>query len=106
MKDNELYRAVMTLFGPVNTEHVHHEIRGLNIIIKLMKLITFHNWPRLLERKDSNYWLSYKFDSITKNKCESYKPHSQRELIGVSSTRKQRLTIRKIACFFLRYEYV
>lgn len=72
-KDNEAYSVVMTFFGFILPEYTKHEIRGLNIIVKLRKIINFYNWPRLLKCKDNNRWLKIKYDTISveeENKSE------------------------------------
>lgn len=63
MKDQEKFAAVLNLFGCVDVEYTMHEIRGLNIVIRLVKTLNRVSWPRLVQAKEKCHWLQYDFEA-------------------------------------------
>lgn len=49
--------AVMNFFGSVECDNVEHEVRGLNVIVRLRKCCPIM-WPRLLLAADKCTWIT------------------------------------------------
>lgn len=60
--DNQL--MVINLFGIINNKMVSHEIRGLNLIIRLPKNLPGIPWPRLTDEEEKFAHIKYNFDSL------------------------------------------
>ncbi|XP_053679144.1 uncharacterized protein LOC128730136 [Anopheles nili] len=55
--EGESYLLPLNLFGPVEPQHTTHEIRGLMIVIRLLKLVPTIGWPTLLNHTSKVPWL-------------------------------------------------
>lgn len=70
MLNNDLYSLSINLFGAVDNTILSHEIRGLNIVVRLVKAVKgagYFYWPHLIASESSNYtnkWLKYDYDAI------------------------------------------
>lgn len=53
----------LNLFGCIDVEFTSHEIRGLNIVVRLLKTFYDLAWPRLLENSEKPRWLSYNLEA-------------------------------------------
>lgn len=62
IKDKERFEDILNLFGCVDVKFTSHEVRGLNIIIRLKKTLATLNWPRLVQSQDKNQFIKYKMD--------------------------------------------
>lgn len=61
MRD-EYYAFVLHFLGNVCPDRTSHEVRGTNVIVRLVKQ-SFGIWPRLLNDNNTNYsWLMYDFN--------------------------------------------
>ncbi|KAJ6624811.1 putative ATP-dependent RNA helicase TDRD12, partial [Pseudolycoriella hygida] len=58
------FAAALNLFGCVNSERTSHEIRGLNIVVRLTKTLSKLSWPRLVQAKEKCHWLHYNLDNL------------------------------------------
>lgn len=57
---------MLHLFGCIETEYLSHEIRGLNIIIRMVKLNKGVTWPRLLIQPDFKpNWLTCNYEAVS-----------------------------------------
>lgn len=61
--NQEQFAAAINLFGCVDVEKSSHGIRGLNIVIRLVKSLNRFSWPRLVQTKEKLHWLQYNFDA-------------------------------------------
>ena len=52
------------LFGLVEPAMTHHKVRGLNVVVHLVKSLKQFLWPRMLAMTDKTPWLSYDYDAI------------------------------------------
>lgn len=57
------FAAVLNLFGCVDVQHTTHEIRGLNIVVRLMKTLNRLLWPKLVQAREKCHWLQYNFEA-------------------------------------------
>lgn len=63
ISNQEKFAAVCNLFGCIDAEYTFHGIRGLNVIIRLVKTLKNLSWPRLEKEKRKNNWLEYNFEA-------------------------------------------
>ncbi|XP_055845468.1 putative ATP-dependent RNA helicase TDRD12 [Episyrphus balteatus] len=54
---------ILNLLGYVKPEMVTHEIRGLNVVVRLVKDL-YMPWPRLLQDPTKFSWLKYNFNAM------------------------------------------
>ncbi|XP_065362954.1 putative ATP-dependent RNA helicase SoYb [Calliphora vicina] len=54
---------ILNLLGSIDPQCVSHEIKGLNVVIRLKKIV-FEKWPRLLREATKYSWLKYNFNSF------------------------------------------
>lgn len=54
---------ILNLLGYVRPEMVTHEIRGLNVVVRLVKDL-YMPWPRLLEDPTKFPWLKYNYNAV------------------------------------------
>lgn len=54
----------INFFGCIKTKYTSHEVKGLNVVVRLVKEIKT-NWPRLTKQNETERWLSYKTDAIS-----------------------------------------
>lgn len=55
---------VLHFFGSIDAEHTSHEIRGLNVIVRLAKTSVDWAWPQLTAENVKMHWLSYDYNAI------------------------------------------
>uniref|UniRef100_A0A1I8NZG2 RNA helicase n=1 Tax=Stomoxys calcitrans TaxID=35570 RepID=A0A1I8NZG2_STOCA len=72
IEDDE-FVVYLKLLGSVNPRHTSHEIKGLNVIIRLVKNV-FITWPRLLEEATKYSWLKYNYNSFDSGELEYIMP--------------------------------
>ncbi|XP_055390342.1 putative ATP-dependent RNA helicase TDRD12 [Condylostylus longicornis] len=62
--ENDLNVLCINLFGCIDA--VSHEIRGLNVAVRMIKTIKGKQfyWPRLTEETDKHLWLKYNYESL------------------------------------------
>lgn len=53
----------MNFLGGVNPELTSHEVRGLNVVVRLVKAFKGFAWPRICFESDKYLWLKYNFDA-------------------------------------------
>lgn len=73
MIEHERYENILNLYGCIDVEYTSHEIRGLNIVVRLMKTIPDVSWPRLVRSPDKNRYLKYKLDRVEEDSESSGK---------------------------------
>lgn len=54
---------ILNLLGSIDPKTVSHEIKGLNVVIRLKKIV-FQKWPRLLKDSTKYSWLKYNFNAF------------------------------------------
>lgn len=52
------------MFGAIVPNSTSHEIRGQNIVVRLLKLVEHINWPRLLNFNENNQNIKHSFDQM------------------------------------------
>lgn len=52
----------MNLFGCVEAKLTSHEVRGLDIVVRLKKTLATINWQRLVQSPDRNIFIKCKMD--------------------------------------------
>ncbi len=62
--DQEQFEALLNLFGCVDGEYTSHEIRGLNIVIRLVKTLNGLTWPRLIRANEKTHFIQYNFEAV------------------------------------------
>lgn len=55
---------VLHFFGAIDPEHTSHEIRGLNVVVRLVKTVPDWPWPYLTSEHKKFNWLSYDYNAI------------------------------------------
>lgn len=73
-KDDETYSVALNLFGFVVPKETQHYIRGLNICVKLKKLVCTEDWPRLTKLAEHPRNVTWRFDENkvkADNMCKS-----------------------------------
>uniref|UniRef100_A0A1Q3EW10 RNA helicase n=1 Tax=Culex tarsalis TaxID=7177 RepID=A0A1Q3EW10_CULTA len=55
--EGEKYLLSLVLFAAIRPEHAIHEVRGLSIMIRLVKLVQTMQWPSLMRQGDKVPWL-------------------------------------------------
>lgn len=55
---------LINLFGCINTEYTIHEVRGLNVYVRVLKSLKGFDWPRLTASADRYRWLKYNLNAI------------------------------------------
>lgn len=69
--NNDPAVAVINFFGPVECENVKHEVRGLNVIVRLRKSCLIM-WPRLLRASDKCTWIVQNMEAFSEEKVIDY----------------------------------
>lgn len=64
---------ILNLLGSINPQTVSHEIKGLNVIVRLQKVV-FEKWPRLLKESTKYSWLKYNFNAFDSMEMEYIMP--------------------------------
>lgn len=54
---------MINFFGPVECENVQHEVRGLNVYVRLCKSCPVM-WPRLLHASDKCTWIEQNMEAF------------------------------------------
>ncbi|XP_058065440.1 putative ATP-dependent RNA helicase TDRD12 [Anopheles bellator] len=57
VNDDDRYLLAVNLFQPIDPQRTHHEIRGLTIVLRLVKLIPGIRWHTLLNHSAKLPWL-------------------------------------------------
>ncbi|KAJ6632966.1 putative ATP-dependent RNA helicase TDRD12, partial [Pseudolycoriella hygida] len=63
IKNNVRFEAVWNLNACVEPQFTRHEIRGLNIVVRLKKSLSAILWPRLVQSREKNQFITKKVDS-------------------------------------------
>lgn len=63
LNKHEKFAAVMNLFGCIDVQNTVHGIRGLNIVVRLVKTLNRLSWPRLVQNKERCHYLQYDFEA-------------------------------------------
>lgn len=63
----------LNLLGSIEPMSVSHEIKGLNVIIRLKKNV-YVKWPRLLNESTKYCWLKYNFNAFDSIEMEYIMP--------------------------------
>ncbi|XP_018802414.1 PREDICTED: uncharacterized protein LOC108977261 isoform X2 [Bactrocera latifrons] len=74
------HALVLNLLGIVEPSLVSHEIRGLNVFVRLVKGV-FMKWPRLLQQTLRYPWLTYNLNALDLSEVEKLLPQQQLEMI-------------------------
>lgn len=64
-KDDRYEQALIDFYGTINAKDASHELRGLNIIVRLMKQTPRQDWPRLTESKDKSQFIKFSTEKIS-----------------------------------------
>lgn len=72
----EKYVLILNLLGSVDPQYVSHEIKGLNVVVRLVKYV-FEKWPRLLEQPIKYPWLKYNFNAFDSKEMEYIMPQQR-----------------------------
>ncbi|CAO1366134.1 unnamed protein product [Diamesa tonsa] len=62
--EDTLESAIVHFFGCIDASLSSHELRGLNITVRLAKKITGKSWPRLTQHPDKNHAIKYCTEEI------------------------------------------
>ncbi len=57
MLNNERYENILNLYGCVDAKYTSHDIRGLNIVVRVQKTFVGMHWPRLEQSPDRNLFI-------------------------------------------------
>ena len=63
----------MNLLGYIDPCCISHEIKGLNVIVRLTKLV-YEKWPRLLNESTKYCWLKYNFNAFDSSDIDNVMP--------------------------------
>uniref|UniRef100_W8AL25 RNA helicase n=1 Tax=Ceratitis capitata TaxID=7213 RepID=W8AL25_CERCA len=74
------FALVLNLVGMVEPSMVSHEIRGLNVLVRLIKGV-FMKWPRLLVQTTRYPWLTYNLNALDLTEVDKLLPQQQLEMI-------------------------
>lgn len=55
---------MLQFFGSIDAEYTSHDIRGLNVVVRLMKTVVGWTWPQLTAEHVKCHWLSYNYNAI------------------------------------------
>ncbi|KAM7346644.1 uncharacterized protein ACRADG_006487 isoform 2-T2 [Cochliomyia hominivorax] len=66
----------LNLLGSIDPQSVSHEIKGLNVVVRLKKIV-FEKWPRLLKEPTKYSWLKYNFNTFDANEMEYIMPQQR-----------------------------
>lgn len=55
---------MLRFFGCIDAEYTSHEVRGLNVIVRLKKTVEEYAWPQLTATNEKCHWLSYDYNAI------------------------------------------
>ncbi|XP_053949152.1 uncharacterized protein LOC128857417 [Anastrepha ludens] len=77
--NDQPYALVMNFLGIVEPSLVTHEIRGLNVVVRLVKGV-FMKWPRLLQQSTRFPWLNFNLNAIDLSEVENLLPQQQLEM--------------------------
>lgn len=89
-KNDEDYLLVINFFGCIDPEYTSHELRGLNIIVRLCKSVPLP-WPRLTKDTEKKRWLTYNYNFIRLD---------DKQLRTLSKTHKFNLCFKSTNLFF------
>lgn len=76
----EEYVVFLHLLGSIDPQQVSHEIKGLNVIIRLVKNV-FVPWPRLLQESTKYSWLKFNYNAIASSELEYMMPQQRLQAI-------------------------
>ncbi|XP_058976199.1 putative ATP-dependent RNA helicase TDRD12 [Musca domestica] len=76
----EEYVVFLHLLGSIDPQQVSHEIKGLNVIIRLVKNV-FVPWPRLLQESTKYSWLKFNYNAIASSELEYIMPQQRLQAI-------------------------
>ena len=63
--------CILHLFGGIDPAMTSHELQGLNVVIRLKKLVcSTHLWPRLQVNTGRNYFITNDYIELTVEKDE------------------------------------
>lgn len=79
IQDDE-YVVFLHLLGSVDPQYVSHEIKGLNVVIRLVKNI-FVTWPRLLQESTKYSWLKFNYNTFDSSELEYIMPQQRLQAI-------------------------
>lgn len=71
--------AIMNFFGSIDEVNVKHEVRGLNVYIRLRKSCPLA-WPRLLLASDKCSWIIQNMEAFPEEMEIYYDEQSQEQL--------------------------
>ncbi|XP_073832020.1 uncharacterized protein [Musca autumnalis] len=73
---DEEYVVFLNLLGSIDPEKVSHEIKGLNVLIRLVKNV-YVTWPRLLQESTKYSWLKFNYNAIASSEQEYIMPQQR-----------------------------
>lgn len=62
LKNSDRFENILNLFGCVDIKFTSHEIRGLNLVVRLKKTLAGVRWPRLVQSTDKNQFIKCDID--------------------------------------------
>lgn len=70
---SEKFVLILNFLASVDCASVSHEIKGLNVVVRLKKTY-FIKWPRLLQQSTKYSWLKYNFNAFDTKEMEYIVP--------------------------------
>lgn len=98
---NEPVMAVINLFGSIDCANSTHEVRGLNVIVRLYKSFPIM-WPRLLYAGDKVTWIEQNLE-----KCPEDRPmeHDVQNPIGTVNISQSLANTSNLCVVYAQYEF-
>ncbi|XP_017480966.1 PREDICTED: putative ATP-dependent RNA helicase TDRD12 isoform X2 [Rhagoletis zephyria] len=78
--NDQPHALVLNFLGIVEPSLISHEIRGLNVMVRLVKGV-FMKWPRLLQQSMRYPWITFNLNAIDLTEVEKLLPQQQLEMI-------------------------
>uniref|UniRef100_A0A1B0G377 RNA helicase n=1 Tax=Glossina morsitans morsitans TaxID=37546 RepID=A0A1B0G377_GLOMM len=80
----EEHILILHFMGIIQPRLVSHELRGLNIVVPLVKGVCV-NWPRLLKDSTKFNWLTYNYNAIDIGEIDGVEPTSLSSAVQIAS---------------------
>lgn len=61
---------IINFFGTVDEMYTSHEVRGLNVVVRLVKSTSEWAWPQLIAENVKCHWLSYDYNAIRNDEID------------------------------------
>uniref|UniRef100_A0A1B0FF51 RNA helicase n=1 Tax=Glossina morsitans morsitans TaxID=37546 RepID=A0A1B0FF51_GLOMM len=80
----EEHILILHFMGIIQPRLVSHELRGLNVVVLLVKGVCV-NWPRLLKDSTKFNWLTYNYNAIDIGEIDGVEPTSLSSAVQIAS---------------------